>query len=154
MRRRVCGTRSTVAMLASACVGVGCSSANGGRPVVVTTSAVSTSTATRLEITGVQDTTFSIAVRNVEWVTPGMSGIVVDPTKRDVLVARFRVVQRGVTEATAVVTGQTTKVTAEQAALLQAPAPRVESKKAFWSGVGLGLLFGSVVGSLIGIVSR
>jgi hypothetical protein len=149
-------SRETVrALLMSVVVMTGCSSNGGSRPIVVRqTASVSPATATRLEITAVQDTTFTIAVRDFAWVSPGMAGIVVDPAKRDVLVARYRVVQRSATEATAMITGQTTKVSIDQAALLQPPAPRAESKKAFWSGAGIGLLLGAVVGGIVGVSSK
>ena len=74
--------------------------------------------AVRFEITEAQDTVFSFAVGRYPWVAPGQRGIVVDPRRRDVLVARFRVlrVQDGV--ATALVTGQTTTLSTSHAALL------------------------------------
>jgi hypothetical protein len=115
---------------------------------------VSTATATRFEITEVQDSTFTIAVRDFPWVNAGMSGIVVDPTKRDVLVARFRVLRRGAVEATALVTGQTTRVAIDQAALLQAPPMKPRTRRAFWSGWGVGFLLGAAAGAVAGVASK
>jgi hypothetical protein len=121
---------------------------------VTASTGTSTATATRFEITEVQDSTFTIAVREFPWVAAGMTGIVVDPAKRDVLVARFRVLRRGAVDATALVTGQTTRVTVDQAALLEAPPQKPRTRRAFLTGWGLGFLLGSVVGALVGVSTR
>jgi hypothetical protein len=155
MTRREGGRPWTVVRLSGALVLLITQFACSSRaPVVVAATSTSPATATRFEITEVQDSTFTIAVRGVPWVGAGMTGIVVDPAKRDVLVARYRIVRRGAADATALVTGQTTKVTIDQAALLQAPAVRTSSKKAFWSGWGVGFLLGAVAGGIAGLASR
>jgi DNA mismatch repair protein MutH len=82
------------------------------------------------------------------WLKPGMSGIAVDPKKRDDLVARFRVVRIDAsTGVTAVVTGQTTKLTTEHVAVLEEPVPRWYRRKAFWGGLLLGAALGATAGT-------
>jgi hypothetical protein len=102
--------------------------------------------ATRFEITEAQDTLFTFALGRHSWVAPGHSGIVVDPRRRDVLVARFRVltVQEGF--ATAVVTGQTTTLSTSHAALIDEPRKTLWRRGAFWAGILLGLGLGFLGG--------
>lgn len=102
--------------------------------------------AVRFEITGVADSTFSFAIGPHDWVRAGQRGIVVDPRRRDALVARFRIqrVQGGL--ATAVVTGQTTALSREHAALVEQPSPPFFKQPTFW----IGLVLGGVAGYLIG----
>ena len=47
----------------------------------------------RFEITQVGDTTFRFPRGNAGWIKPEMTGIAVDPRRRDILVAEFRVVR-------------------------------------------------------------
>jgi hypothetical protein len=103
-------------------------------------------TAVRFEIAGVADSTFSFAVGRHEWVAGGHRGIVVDPRRRDALVARFRVLRVREGLATAVVTGQTTALTTQHAALLTQPAPPFWRQPTFW----IGLMIGGVVGWAVG----
>ena len=104
-------------------------------------------TAVRFEISGVADSTFSFAVGTHQWVARGQSGIVVDPRRRDALVARFRVtrVQNGL--ATAVVTGQTTPLSTQHAALLTQPQPPFWRQPTFWIGLMIGGIAGWAIGS-------
>ena len=98
--------------------------------------------AVRFEITEAQDTVFVFAVGRYPWVAPGQKGIVVDPRRRDVLVARFEVlsVQDGL--ATALVTGQTTTLSTTHAALLDEPRRSFWERGAFWGGLLLGIGIG------------
>ena len=103
-------------------------------------------TAVRFEIAGVADSTFSFAIGRHEWVAAGQRGIVVDPRRRDALVARFRVLVVRDGLATAVVTGQTTALVTQHAALLTQPQPAFWRQPTFW----IGLLIGGVAGWAIG----
>ena len=102
--------------------------------------------AVRFEISGVADSTFSFMVGRHTWVQAGQRGIVVDPRRRDALVARFRIqrVQSGL--ATAVVTGQTTALSRDHAALVEQPSRPFFRQPTFW----IGLLVGGLGGYLIG----
>lgn len=104
-------------------------------------------TAVRFEIAGVADSTFSFAVGRYDWVAGGQRGIVVDPRRRDALVARFSVlrVQNGL--ATALVTGQTTSLSTQHAALLEQPPPPFYRTRSFWVGVVLGGVIGGIIGA-------
>jgi hypothetical protein len=103
--------------------------------------------AVRFEVAGVADSTFSFRIESHEWVRPGQRGIVVDPRRRDALVARFRVqrIQNGL--ATAIVTGQTTALSTEHAALLERPQPPFYRQLGFWVGLAVGGLAGYLAGS-------
>lgn len=99
----------------------------------------------RFEITQVSDTTFRFPRGNAGWVRVGATGIAVDPRRRDVLVARFRVTRLDSGLVTAVITGQTTRVATEHIAVLAEPP------KPWWKGITFwaGTVFGVVIGALI-----
>jgi hypothetical protein len=106
--------------------------------------------AARFEITVVGDSTFSFPIGTLQWVALKRRGIVVDPARRDALVARFRIqgVQDGVVAA--VVTGQTARVTTQHVVVLEPPAPsRWYRRGTFWGGSALGLAVGAIVGGLL-----
>lgn len=102
----------------------------------------------RFEVTAVGDTTLTFRAGTERWIRRGIEGIAVDPAKRDVLVARLRVlgVDRG-GEVTAIVTGQTTAVTREHVVLIQEQKPAWYRRRAFWGGLLLGATLGTAAGS-------
>lgn len=102
----------------------------------------------RFEIAAVGDTTLSFRSGTERWIRGGLRGIAVDPRKRDVLVARLRVlrVDRAGT-VTALVTGQTTAVTTDHVVLLQELHPAWYRRRTFWMGMALGAALGTVAGS-------
>jgi hypothetical protein len=100
----------------------------------------------RFEILRARDTTFTFLVRAAEWVRPGQRGIVVDPRRHDVLVARFTTVRRTGDSVSAIVTGQTMDVSPEHVALLSRPRSSALKQRSFW----LGLLAGAVAGGVAG----
>jgi hypothetical protein len=106
--------------------------------------------ARRFEILDVRDSTFRFLLRGTRWVQAGADGVTVDPQRRDALVARFIVRGRLADTATAVITGQTSRVTSTHVALLDAPPPRVSRRELFW----LGALSGSVIGLAAGLAIR
>lgn len=99
----------------------------------------------RFEITQVGDTTFRFSRGNAGWVRPGATGIAVDPRRRDILVAEFRVARVDSGLVTAVITGQTTRVATEHIAVMAEPP------KPWWKGITFwaGTVFGVVIGALI-----
>ncbi len=102
----------------------------------------------RFEIAAVGDTTLGFRSGTEHWIKRGQSGIAVDPRKRDILVARLRVL--GVDKAgyvTALVTGQTTAVTTDHAVLLQQAPPAWYRRRSFWGGLVLGAALGAAAGS-------
>ena len=112
------------------------------------------STAVRFEIVAVGDSTFAFLAPNAAWLSAGSTGIAVDPRRRDILVARFRVIARQADTATALVTGQTTRLVTEHVALVaRPPAPpivlrRIEQRR-FWAGAAVGAVFGVIAGLLV-----
>jgi hypothetical protein len=101
----------------------------------------------RFEITQVGDTTFGFNRGDATWVKEGTTGIAVDPRRRDVLVARFRVIAVDTGFVTALITGQTTRVATEHVVVLSEP-PRPWYKVAtFWGGTVVGLVLGVLAGS-------
>lgn len=102
----------------------------------------------RFQVTSVGDSTVNFSVGSNKWVAAGNKGIVVDPKRQDVLVARISVLSvRGGT-ARAVITGQTTTVEPGYVALLERPATRFFSKRDFWLGTLLGAVLGFGAASL------
>lgn len=104
-------------------------------------------TPVRMEITGVADTTFTFSVVKQPWVRPGQIGMVIDPTRSDALVARFRVtgVANGI--ASAVVTGQTMPLATTHLVLLRRPPRHWYAQPLFWTGALVGGLLGLLVGA-------
>jgi hypothetical protein len=102
----------------------------------------------RFEVTAVGDTTLAFKRGTERWLKPGLLGIAVDPRKRDVLVARLRVlrVERS-GEVTALVTGQTTAVTTDHVVLMQEVSPPWYRRRAFWGGMLLGTALGVTAGT-------
>ena len=110
------------------------------------------STAVRFEIVAVGDSTFQLLAPDPSWLRDGMTGIVVDPRRRDVLVARFSLLALRADTADALVTGQTMRVSTDHVALIarppvvQAPIVRRIERRRFWTGAivggALGLIFG------------
>jgi hypothetical protein len=99
----------------------------------------------RFEITQVGDTTFRFPSGRAGWVKPGVTGIAVDPRRRDELVARFLVIRVDSGLVTALITGQRTRVATEHIAVItERPKPWWRSNT-FWGGA----IFGIVIGALI-----
>jgi hypothetical protein len=130
--------RLILAMLALALVAPGAM-----RPLRAQESAV------RFEIAEAGDSTFTFQVGRHPWVRKGLHGIAVDPRRRDVLVARFRILDVSSGVATALITGQTTNVTSDLVALLDEPRKRWYQQSAFWTGTVLGAVIGGVVGAAV-----
>ncbi|HJU90217.1 MAG TPA: hypothetical protein VJ672_12530 [Gemmatimonadaceae bacterium] len=105
----------------------------------------------RFEVSAVTDDSLvTIALsssRDAKWIRPGVDGIIVDPQRRDALVASFRVLAVTPAEASGVVTGQTTRVTTGNIAILNRPSPAWYARAAFWAGLVLGAIGGAVVGA-------
>jgi hypothetical protein len=103
----------------------------------------------RFEILRARDTTFTFLVRAADWVRPGQRGVVVDPRRRDVLVARFLTVRRAGDSVSAIVTGQTMDVSPEHVALLARPRTGTLHQRSFWLGLLAGAVAGGVAGATI-----
>jgi hypothetical protein len=98
----------------------------------------------RFDVTTVDDTTFTFATTGVGWVKRGQRGLVVDPAHGDELIAQFRVSKVGHARATAVVTGQTARLTTAHVALLQERRAPFFRRAWFWIGVAIGGAIGYV----------
>lgn len=101
----------------------------------------------RFEITSVGDSTFTFAAGTHGWLKPGLDGIAVDPLRRDALVARFRILRVAGGTATALITGQTTRVTSTNVALVTHPTAPFFKRREFWFGTVLGAALGAVIAS-------
>jgi len=104
----------------------------------------------RFVVDSVTDSTFVFRFGpRAEWLRAGATGIAVDPTQRDALVARFRIVSVGEQRATALVTGQTTLVRRDHVALVEEPEPRFYRSGGFWGGTVLGAIIGATAALLL-----
>lgn len=98
----------------------------------------------RFEIVTATDSTITIPTDSAGWVKRGTRGIAVDPRDHDSMVARFQVVRVDSGEATALITGQTTRVTTDHVALIERPVVPWYKQGVFWIGAALGGLIGVV----------
>ena len=104
----------------------------------------------RFEIATVGDSTFTFAIGPQRWVEQRTRGIVVDPARRDALVARFRILSVSEGVVTALVTGQTTLVTTQHFVVMNPPPPPPLLKRpAFWSGTAAGTVLGLILGGVL-----
>lgn len=104
--------------------------------------------AARFEIDSVTDSTATFRVREATWIRPGLQSYVVDPSQRDALVARLRILSRSGESATAVVTGQVTRVKPEHFLLVVRPPLPWWKSRGFWGGTLVGATVG-VGGTLL-----
>jgi hypothetical protein len=103
----------------------------------------------RFEITAVGDTTVTFRAGRDTWVVRSPRAIVVDPRRRDELVARLKVISVSSDgAATAVVTGQRGRVTTEHFVIAQEPPSRWFKNLGLWVGATLGLVAGFSLGRL------
>lgn len=116
--------------------------------IAAVSSAQAQATEARFQVTSVGDSTVSFPIGKNVWVAVGKKGIIVDPRRQDVLIARIAVLSvRGGT-AQAVITGQTTAVEPGYVAVLERPETRFFSTRDFWLGALLGAVLGFGAGSL------
>lgn len=101
----------------------------------------------RFEITEVGDSTFAFFRGRAAWVRPRQSGIVVDPQRRDALVAQFRVLRVDSTAVTALITGQTSRVATHHVAILDEPRSPWFRTLRFWGGALVGFALGVFAGT-------
>jgi hypothetical protein len=101
----------------------------------------------RLPVATVGDSTFTFPVGELRWVRTGVRGMAVDPRRRDAMVARFEVLAVDHGMATALVTGETTRLTPEHVAVLEVPVRPWYANGVFWTGALLGLLGGAALAS-------
>lgn len=101
----------------------------------------------RFAITAVGDTTVTFRAGKMTWVVRSSRAIVVDPRRRDELIARLKVLSVSSNgEATAVVTGQTGRVTTDYLVIATEPPTRWYRNVALWVGATLGLVAGFALG--------
>ena len=107
-------------------------------------------TGTRFEIMNVGDSTITFATGSAAgWVRKGLNGLAIDPRQRDVLVARFEVLEVREGAALAVITGATRPLTTEDVAVLRTPAPSLVRQRGFWAWMAAGVLAGFGLGRAI-----
>ena len=103
----------------------------------------------RFEITAVGDTTVTFRAGRLTWVVRSPRAIVVDPRRRDELVARLKVLSVSSDgAATAVVTGQRGRITTEHFVIAQEPPTRWYKNLGLWVGATLGIVAGFSLGRL------
>jgi hypothetical protein len=100
----------------------------------------------RFDVASVADSGFTFTTSGAGWVVRGQVGLAVDPAHGDALIARFRVTDVRDGRATAVVTGQTARLTTSHVALLAQPKPPFYRQPLFWVG--------AVAGGIIGFVAH
>lgn len=106
--------------------------------------------AARFEIESVDDSTARFRSFEARWIHPGMTVYAVDPTRRDALVARLRIVGADSVGWHALVTSQVTRVTTEHFLLAVRPATPWYRARRFWTGA----VVGSVIGAAAAVVAK
>lgn len=94
--------------------------------------------AARFEIESVDDSTARFRPFEVTWLRVGMTVSAVDPTQRDALVARLRIVRSDSGRFVALVTSQVTRVTTNHFLLAARPPVPWYRTQRFWWGVAAG----------------
>ena len=107
------------------------------------------SSGVRFEITNVGDSTIAFATGRADWVQSGLRGLALDPRQRDVLVARFEVLEVREGAALALITGATRPLTTDDVAVLDAPPPPIVRRRGFWTGIVVGVLAGFGLGRVL-----
>jgi hypothetical protein len=103
----------------------------------------------RFAITTVGDSTLTFQAGKMTWVVRTKGAIVVDPRRRDALVARVRVLSIGSNgEATAVVTAQAGRVTTDHVVIGTEPPVHWYKNALMWMGAAFGLAAGFGLGKL------
>ena len=92
----------------------------------------------RFDIDSVGDSTVTFAVGNAKWVRAGQTGLAVEPRRHDELIARLKVLTVSSGTATALITGQTTRVSTGQVALIRRPPAPFYTVGLFWIGTAVG----------------
>ena len=101
----------------------------------------------RFAITHVGDTTVTFQAGKMTWVVRSPRAIVVDPRRRDALVAQLKVLSIGANgEATALVTAQAGRITTEHVVIGTEPRSRWYRSPMMWMGVAFGLIVGFGLG--------
>ena len=99
----------------------------------------------RFDIDSVADSTFTFLIGHARWMSPGRIGSVVDPARGDELVAEFRVTQVTERVATAVITGQTTRVKVTDDVVITPPTHPFFAQPLFWVGAAAGAIVGLLI---------
>lgn len=107
------------------------------------------SRAVRFELAVIGDSTIEFRTGAAKWIRPGQLGVAVDPRRRDVLIARFRVEAVREGSATAVITGQTTALTHDHVAVLDEPRRSGYRTPVFWIGIIVGGALGFIGGTAV-----
>ena len=103
----------------------------------------------RFAITHVGDTTVTFQAGKMTWVVRSPRGIVVDPRRRDALVAQLKVLSIGANgEATALVTAQAGRITTEHIVIGTEPRSRWYRSPLMWMGTAFGLIVGFGLGKI------
>lgn len=103
----------------------------------------------RFAITHVGDTTVTFQAGKMTWVVRSPRAIVVDPRRRDALVAQLKVLSIGANgEATALVTAQAGRITTEHIVIGTEPRSRWYKSPLMWMGTAFGLIVGFGLGKM------
>ena len=103
----------------------------------------------RFAITNVGDTTVTFQAGKMTWVVRSPRAIVVDPRRRDALVAQLKVLSVGANgEATALVTAQAGRITTDHIVIGTEPRTRWYKNPLMWMGAAFGLVVGFSLGKI------
>ena len=116
---------------------------------IAATTVEAQATEARFNVSSVGDSTLNFSVGANRWVAKDQKGIVVDPRRQDVLVARITILSVNGGTATAVITGQTTAVETSHVVVMERPTVRIYKRSDFWIGLVVGAVAGFLGGSAL-----
>lgn len=103
----------------------------------------------RFAITNVGDTTVTFQAGKMTWIVRSPRAIVVDPRRRDALVAQLKVLSVSANgEATALVTAQAGRITTDHIVIGTEPRTRWYRSPLMWMGTAFGLVVGFSLGKI------
>lgn len=105
--------------------------------------------ASRFDISTVTDSSVHFQAHEVDWLRAGMIAYVVDPLRRDALLAKIRISEVHAASVTGIITSQVTRVTTDHVLLLSPPPTAWWKSRHFWWGALVGGAVGGGIGASI-----
>jgi hypothetical protein len=101
----------------------------------------------RFLVSQVRDSVLEFQQGTAKWIKKGKLGFVVDPSRRDALVAQLRIDRVAGGMVMAVVTAQTQPLSIDHVVVLDEPPPAWYRRLSLWAGLAVGAALGFLAGA-------